>query len=482
MKVAFGGVFHETNTFSIMRTTIREFESGALVKGKDIIKLYDCTKGTIGGIIDASKEYDIALVPTLYAMATPGGIVEDKFFESIVDELCERIPKNVDGIILALHGAMVTETKQDAEGYLISKVREKVGERIPIVCTLDLHANISPQMVDLSECLVGFDTYPHNDYYDRAYDAVKILKSILDNDIKPVSVLSKPPIMPVVQRLLTEKYPMKCIIDMAKEIEKHQGVINVTIAGGFPYADVEWAGMSVIVTTNNDKELAQALCNEIENKIMSLRNDFVFENISVTAGVAKALKTCDFPFVLVDSSDNVGGGSSGDGTQLLEEIIKQGLRSCLIFIKDTEVVSLAEAVGVGNIIKAYVGGKTDDMHGSPVYIEAEVKKLSDGQYYSERTGELMNMGKTAVLECNGVLLILTEERLPAFDLEAIRSLGVQPSELKYIVVKGAVQWKESYGTIAKGWIDVDAAGVTSSNFKRFKFTNIRRPIFPLDNI
>jgi microcystin degradation protein MlrC len=221
---------------------------------------------------------------------------------------------------------------------------------------------------------------------------------------------------------------------------------------------------------------------ESERGIWSLRQDFEFSNMNVAEGIKLAAQSRAYPFIIVDSSDNVGGGSSGDGTVVLAELIKQKIDSCAVIIRDSEAVEIAAKAGVGAVFKAMVGAKTDRKHGSPVFVEGRVKKISNGIYYSERTGEQVNMGKTAVVDTNGIILILTGERVPAFDLETLNSLGISPEQLKYIVVKGAVQWRASYGAIAKGWVEVDAPGVTSSNLERFDYKNIRRPIFPLDKM
>lgn len=482
MRVAIGGVVHETNTFSSLPTTRREFENCVLARGADILRRYQGTRGSMGGVIDAAQEYCLEIVPTVYAEAVPGGVVDSRTFEEIVEELCQGLTGDLEGVLLVLHGAMVTDKHQDAEAYLLQRVRDKLAGDIPVICTTDLHANISPEMVTLSRCLVGFDTYPHHDYYQRAYDAVRILFHTMQKDLNPVSALRKPPMMPVVQRLLTDQDPMRKIMQLAHEIEGRQGVVNVTVAGGFPYADIRWAGMAVVVTTNGDSHLAEAYSEEIEREIWSIRQDFVFNNLAVAAGLKIARQSTEHPFVIVDSSDNVGAGSSGDGTAVLAELIKQKTASCAIIIRDREAVGMAEKSGLGGVFKAFVGGKTDDKHGSPVYIEGVVKSISDGSYCSERTGEQINMGKTAVVDINGIILILTGNRVPAFDLEALRSLGFNPEQLKYLVVKGAVQWRSSYGSIARGWVEVDAPGVTSSNLERFSFKNVRRPIFPLDRI
>lgn len=482
MKIAVGGIFHETNTFSSLPTTRRDFEKQMLIKGADMIAQYQGTRGSMGGIIDAANEYRLAITPAIYAEATPGGLIDDHVFEEIADELCRGLTDDPDGILLVLHGAAVTDKKDDPEAHLLRKVLDQTDGATPVVCITDFHANLSTDMADLSSCLVGFDTYPHQDYYQRAYDAVRILYQTMRKEINPVSVLRKPPMMPAVQKMLTDQEPMKRIMQLALEVEGRHGVVNVTVAGGFPYADVRWAGMGVAVTTDGDRRLAEAYCAEIEREIWSLRQDFVFNNRTVAEGITIAGQSKAYPFIIVDSSDNVGGGSSGDGTAVLAELIKQKIDSCAIIIRDFAAVEIAEKTGVGGIFKAPVGAKTDHKHGSPVYVEGQVKKISSGIYRSERTGEQIKMGKTSVVDLNGIMLILTAERVPAFDTEALYSLGLNPEALKYIVIKGAVQWRASYGAMAKGWVEVDSPGVTSSNLHRFDFKNIRRPIFPLDRI
>lgn len=482
MKIAVGGVFHETNTFSSMPTGWKQFETCALARGMDIIEQYQNTRGSLGGIIHAAEEYGLEIVPILYAGAVPGGIVDDGVFEEIADELCRGLDESLDGVLLVLHGAMVTDNKDDAEAHLLKKVIGRLPSDIPVVCTTDLHANLSPEMVILSRCLVGFDTYPHRDYYERGQDAVRILYQTMNKEIDPVSALRKPPMMPVVQKLLTDQDPMKRIVALVHEIESRPDVVNVTLAGGFPYADIPWAGMGIVVTTNGDRHLAEGYCDEIERELWSSRQDFLFYNLPVAEGIQIAGQSDKHPFVIVDSSDNVGGGSSGDGTGVLAELIKQKIDSCVIIIHDAEASAAAEKAGPGNGFRGFVGGKTDNKHGDPVYLEGVVKRISDGVYHSERTGERVRMGRTAVVDAAGTLVIFTEDRVPAFDLETLRSLGIQPEALKYIVVKGAVQWRSSYGRIARGWVEVDAPGVTSSNLDRFDFKKIRRPIFPLDSI
>ncbi len=480
MNIAVGGLFHETNTFVAMRTELAQFEACALLRGGDILERYRGTGGTWGGIIDRAEERGIRLAPALYAEAVPGGIVDHALFLRLADELVDRLDRGADGILLVLHGAMVTSEEQDAEGWLLQRCRERFGPELPIVCTIDLHANLTPEMVSRSHCLVGYDTYPHTDYYPRAVEAVDILHGIVRGELSPTSFLYKPDAMPAVQSMLTDAPPMRSLIELAHRIEREPGTINVTIAGGFPYSDVYWAGMGFVVTTNRNPAAAERWARAVGERFEALEPQFAVALPGPDEGVRLAKAAGAFPVVLVDSSDNVGGGSAGDGTDVLAAVLKHGLKPSVAMIADPEAVREAIAAGIGGELAASVGGKTDRLHGEPVAIRGTVVRLSDGRYRSERTGEPKEMGRTAVVDCDGVYVVLTTERVPAFDLAAIESVGLHLKQMRYIVVKGAVQWKSSYGKIAASSIEVDAAGATSADFRRFRYANLRKGMFPID--
>ncbi|TLS51497.1 M81 family metallopeptidase [Paenibacillus antri] len=480
MNIAVGGLFHETNTFVALRTELPQFQRCALLRGGDIVDRYRGTEGTWGGIIDRAEALGVRLSPALYAEAVPGGVVEHASFLQLAEELVASLDAGADGILLVLHGAMVTSEEQDAEGWLLRRCRERFGPDVPIVCTIDLHANVSPEMVTLSHCLVGYDTYPHTDYYPRAVEAVDILHGILLGDLSPTSSLYKPSAMPAVQSMLTDAPPMNTLIDLAHRIEKEPGVVNVTITGGFPYADVYWAGMGFIVTTNGDPAGAKRRARDIGRAFEAMERQFAVTLPSPDEGVVLAKASNVYPVVLVDSSDNVGGGSSGDGTDVLAAILRHGLKPSVVMLADPEAVLAAIEAGIGGLLSTKVGGKTDRLHGDSVAIRGTVARLSDGHYRSERTGEPKYMGLTAVVDCDGVYIVLTTERVPAFDLAAIESVGLHLKHMRYIAVKGAVQWKSSYGRIARASVEVDAAGVTSASFRRFRYARLRSGMFPIE--
>ncbi|WP_274362098.1 M81 family metallopeptidase [Paenibacillus thermotolerans] len=479
MKIAVGGMFHETNTFVPLLTTLRHFECCALARGNELLERYEGTSGTWGGVIDRSRELGLQLAPALYAEAVPGGIVEHELFLTLSDELIDSLDPSADGILLVLHGAMATTREQDAEGWLLGRIRERIGPDKPIVCTIDLHANVTPEMVSLSQCLVGYDTYPHTDYYPRAIEAVTVLHNILLNRIKPTACLYKPSVMPSVQSMLTDVSPMKDLMDMAHAVERESGVVNVSVTGGFPYADTYWSGAGFIVTTNDDSAKAQQWAGMLGRHLEERKERFVASLPSPEEGIVQAKAMNSYPVVLVDSSDNVGGGSSGDGTDVLAAILRHGLKDSFVMIADPQAVNEAIAAGIGNVLTTTVGAKTDRLHGESVPVTGKVIRISDGSYRSERTGELKYMGKTAVIDCNSVYIALTTERVPAFDLAAVESLGIHLKHLKYIAVKGAVQWKSSYGKIAKASVEVDAAGVTSADFGRFEYKHLRSGVYPI---
>jgi len=485
LKVVVGCISHETNTFSNVKTDLRKFKDNLWI-GEEIIKAF-AGKRTIGSaFIDVAREEGVELIPTIWAEAYPQGLVTEEAFDYLLNRLLEGIESNeeIDGVLLELHGAMVTEKFDDAEGEILQAIRKTVGKDKPIVSTLDLHANISQKMVDNADALIGYDTYPHIDRYERGLEAARVLLKVIKGEYSPVAALEKPQMMPSPQKQKTEYYPMKALIEKAHEIEKDGNVINVTVAGGYPYADVEDAGMSFLVTTNGDRELAEEKAEELARMAWKMRREFLADVVPVREAIEEALKVKEGPVVLADISDNPGGGAPCDGTVLLREMLALGVENAVLaLIADGEAVREAIEAGVGNSVTLKIGGKTDRLHGEPLEVTGEVKTISDGKFLS--TGPMgtwteVNLGRTVVLRCGGVDVILTEKRYQPTTLQLYRSLGIEPSEKKVIVVKSSVHFRASHEPIAKKIIEVDTPGIHSPRLSAFNYKKIRRPIFPLD--
>ncbi len=483
MRIAAGEFWHETHTFSTVPTTLAHFD---LREGDGLLQSASGTRTTLGGFVDAARRHGFTLAPTLAAGATPSGMVTRDAFHQIEDRLVARFAAcgPVDGLLLSLHGGMVAEGVDDAEGHLLARLRDLYGPAIPIVTTLDLHANISPLMATLADALVGYDTHPHVDIYERAVEAAEILLAILAGRIRPTAALAKPPILAVGHATYTERPPMRDLVARAHEIESDPRVVSVTVSGGYAYADIPKAGMGFVVTTNGDRALAEAYARKLGDQAWRARDGFVVPKVPVADAVRRAVAAARGPVLLVDVGDNIGGGSPGDGTVLLQALLQAGARDAVVVLADPQAVQQATAAGVGAEVSLTAGGKTDALHGSPVPVTGRVRLLSDGDYVHKgpyMTGQTTRMGKTCVLRCQGVTLALTERKTPPFDAQQLRSLGIEPADQKILVAKSAIAWRAAFGDLAAEVIDVDTPGLGTGDLSRFPYRNLRRPIFPLDS-
>jgi microcystin degradation protein MlrC len=482
VRVITGGIMHETHTFSVEPTTIETLET--LLRGDELFA-YAGTNHSLGGVIDACREDGIALVPTVFADGASTGTPDRSTFETLTGELCERIAAALpaDGVVLTLHGAMVAEGFTDAEAEIARRVREIVGPDVPIAVTLDLHANIGQALVDRVDIITTYDTYPHTDAAARAREAVALLARTIRGEIRPTMALAKPPLLPVPQAMATGEGPFQTLVARAHAMEQSGDALSVTVAGGFPYADVPEAGVGFLVVTDDDPRAARRLADELAALAWSLRHDMVIRNTPPAEAVAAAIAFPEGPVMLVDVGDNIGGGTPGDGTVLLAALLAQGAREATMVIADAEAAREVFAAGVGATVRLTVGGKTDRLHGEPVAVEGRVRLLSDGQWVHEGpeyAGVPVDMGPTALLRCGGVNLVLTSRKSLPGDQQQLKAVGIDPVRQHIIVVKAAVRWRGGFGPIARHAIYVDTPGLGSVDLRRFPYRNFRRPIFPLD--
>ena len=482
MRLIAGGIMHETHTFSAEPTTV---ESLNVVARGDELLAFAGVNHSLGGVIDACHERGIDLVLAFFADGVSTGIPDRQTFETLVGELCARIADALpaDGIVLTLHGAMVAEGAPDAEAEIVRRVREVAGSDLPIAVTIDLHANIGQAMVDQVDVITTYDTYPHVDAAERAREAVDLLARTIQGEIRPTMALAKPPLMPVPQAIATGEGPFKTLFERAHDMERAGEALTVTVAGGFAYADVPEAGVGLLVTTDGDVDAAQRLADELAALAWSLRHDMIVRNAPPVEAVAEAIAFPEGPVMLVDVGDNIGGGTPGDGTVLLAELLAQDAQGATVVIADAEAVQEAFKTGIGGTVRTAVGGKTDRLHGDPVPVEGRVRLLCDGQWVHEgpeNAGVPVDVGPTAVLRCGGVNLVLTTRKSAPGDQQQLKSVGIDPVRQHIIVVKAAVRWRGGFGPIARHAVYADTPGLGSVDLHRFPYQHIRRPIFPLD--
>ena len=491
-RVAVAGFSHETNTFAEGLTTFDDFVRGrgfpGLMRGEELVRVLTGKSMCTGAFIHAAEELGFELAPLLWTFPQPSGLIEqaayDRVLELLLEELRAALP--VDGVLLELHGAMVTEGLEDAEGDILAHVREVVGPEVPVIATLDLHANISPLMVEKSESLVGYDTYPHVDAWERGHDAARMMLASIEGCARPVSALAQVPMLIGPPRQCTLMPPMSEVIDLAHEAEGRPGILNVTVAGGFPFADIADCGASVAVTADRDRELAASTAREIAEAIWERREQFRVRLTPLSEAIGHALETGEGPVLLADGSDNPGGGAPCDGTAMLQAMVEADVpNSTVAIIVDPEAVGKAIDAGVGNEVTLEVGGKTDDRQGPTPTLIGYVRMIAEGRYANTRvmyTGVESNMGRTVVFVVGGVEVILTEQRIQPYDCQALRCVGIEPSDRLLIGLKSAVHFRADYGPLSTAIFEVDTPGVHRPDVEQFNFTKLRRPIWPLDDV
>ena len=483
MKIIVGGIYHETHSFSPVPTDVESFKNVLFLEGSEVLDQLRGTTSEMAGFIAAAERFGFDVVPTIWAWAVSTGPVKTAALEYFINLIGKRVAQeeSIDGVLIALHGACVGEHDRDGDAYILSHLRAVIGDDTPIAVTLDFHANISQRMVDLADIIVGYDTYPHVDQVERGVEAAKLLVQTIRGEIKPVTVLEKPPMLIVPQKQFTSTYPMSELFELAHQRETQ--ALSVTISGGFVYSDVEEAGPAVLVITNNQPALAQEIATEISSRMWEMKEEFLSNLPPVSEVVARSIASTGGPVILADVGDNIGAGTPGDGTSILRELVKQRARGAVVTIADPEAVAAAIKSGVGNSVELTIGGKCDTLHGEPVHLNCHVRLISDGVFTNRghmRDGIKEKMGKTVVVEAAGIKIVLTEIKTPPWNLEQLRSVGITPEHEKIIAVKSAVAFRAAYERIAYEIMETNSPGLSTADLSQFQYRYIRRPIYPLD--
>jgi microcystin degradation protein MlrC len=494
MRIATGGIAQETNTFQWQPTTLADFQRpgfGTLVRGRQILDL-EGTGTVYGGVVAEAKATAVELIPTTFGSVMPGGRVERAAFAALRDEIVEgiRAALPIDGVLLELHGAMALSDHDDAEGLLLADVRSLVGPDVPIVAPLDLHTNLSDEMVALADAFVGYKEYPHTDMPETGARALQILVSAIRGDSRPTMAHTRLPLIVPNQAMVTTwQSPLKIAIDRAREIERRPGVLAATVLGGFPFADLPFTGVSTIIVTDGDAVLARRCADELASLCWERRADFSVRPTSVAEAVAEAMAApAGSVYILADVADSGASGTAGDGTVVLQGLLDAGARSAAFAqIMDGEAVAACVEAGVGSEVILEVGGKHDRLHGPPVQVTGTVRLIHEGSFPLAGpmgAGTMASRGRTVVLEIGGrggIELQLTELRGHPHDLNFFRAFGIEPTERRILVLKSAAHFRAAFEPIATRVIEVDAPGISSPNLTGFDYRRLRRPIYPLDS-
>jgi microcystin degradation protein MlrC len=483
-RIAIGEIAHETNTFCAEPTTTEPFKQYQWFRGEEIVQAHGGNRSYVGGMLAEAEARGMAAVPVFTTMAYPSGtITADAYAElrdTLLDGLTAAMP--LDGICLALHGAGVAQGVDDLEGGILAAVRERFGPEIPVAVTLDLHGNITPEMVRHATGLFGNWYYPHTDSYERGQEAMAFLQQVLNGTIRPVMHLEQLPMM--ISTCSTDLEPGKRLNAFCQEWEQRPGMIDCTIFHGFAYTDVPAVGMSVVTITDNDPALAAEAGSAVARAIWEVREEYLPEILTPEQAIARALTVDGGPVVINDTSDNPGGGSPGDSTHLLRAMLAADLtQACYGYIYDPETAAQAHAAGVGATVAVRLGGKTDTLHGAPIEATGYVKCLTDGQFHLTTPmgrGMAVDIGPMARLVIGGVDVLVGSDRQQVLDDQVFLLNGIDVRHYRIVALKSSAHFRAGFMHLASAIITADAPGATTLDLTGFPYTRIRRTIWPLD--
>ena len=486
MRVAIASLLQETNTFSSQRTRLEHFH---LARGPELIPFAGQERTEVQGFLDALHEGGIEPHPLIGGWAVSSGRIERADFDQLAGDLLGRLEDTapVDGVLLALHGAWAAVDLDSADGLILKRVREVVGPDVPVIATLDLHASLARSMWQSADALIGYRTCPHVDTYETGLRAGRLLVSSLKQQHRPVMTVRKLPMVTQAEQMLSDRGVLRQLLDEAQTLEDGPGVLSVSLFLCQPWLDVEELGWAVVVITDDDRGLAESIADRLSREVWSCRHHFVEQLPDVDTALDRAMAIEGGPVTLGDGADATMGGSPGDSVHLLAGILRKKLDSLptAAVVVDPEAVDQAIEAGLGQTVTLTVGGKLNPEFSHPITVTGKVQHISDGEFRmkgSVYTGRKVHMGRAVVLTIHGIRLLIAERSMPTTDPELYRSQGIEPREMKLVLVKSPVGVKLEYESISKAVISVDTPGCCSSDLTRLPFSRIPRPLFPFDDI
>jgi microcystin degradation protein MlrC len=481
-RIAIGGFQHETNCFVASRTDFAYFadhrDRPPLVYGADVMNWLSGTTFALAGFMrDMQARHDLA--PLLWTSGGAGGLVTRDAFErvagSLVGRLSEALP--VDGVYLDLHGAMVTEDFEDGEGELLRRVRAAVGPEVPVAVSLDYHANVTPQMVELADAIIAYRTYPHVDRVETGQYAARALERLLERGRPAGRALRKVPFLIPLNGQCTLVDPSKRVVERSRVDEGD--LVNLSYLAGFPPSDLHWCGPAVIAHAWS-QAAADRAADEMLHEIVAHEASFAEEMVSAEEGVARAIaasRGAARPVVIADTQDNPGCGGTSDATGLLKALVAAGAQGAVLgFLCDDQAARAAHAAGEGAQITLALGGRSGPEGVTPFEGSFRVARLGSGKFRSDGAvsgGRAIDVGPMALLTVGGVSIAVTSKRLQAYDQAPFRHLGVEPARQKILALKSTCHYRAEFEPIAEEVIVVLAPGYYLADPTLYPYRRLR---------
>ncbi|MES0133180.1 M81 family metallopeptidase [Mesorhizobium sp. M0029] len=481
---------HETNTFNKNSTDYDAFFKYFVYFGDDAITKRGHVNTELAGFCDCAREYGWKQTHVLSANAQPAGVVTRDAFDRLGGAIIEAAGghnQRPDGILLALHGAMVTEFSEDGDGEFLWRLRAKVGSAVPIAVVLDAHGNVTQKMCELSNIIVSYKTYPHIDMRECGRHAGAILHRTMKREIRPQTLLVRRPMLAEVNLGRTDAGSMVERIARSIAYEREPDVLAVSVNPGFPYADIRELGPTVTVTYDGNENTHRAFAETIADDIWQKRFDVIncYLSVEEAAKIAKGYERHTGPLIIADYADNPGCGSYGDSTNLLKAIVEASIADAAFGpIVDVETAEQLYGHNVGDYVKIKLGGKFDPCFGGgPLELEGEVRLASDGCYTCDGAmcgGLSFSWGKTAVFRVGGIDILVVSEPSGIVDLQQFRAFGIDPAAKTVVGIKAMQHFRAAFEPIAGEIIVCDGGGLSTPRLEKLPYQNVPRPIFPLD--
>jgi microcystin degradation protein MlrC len=485
-RIAVAGFQHETNTFAPTLAGFSDFEEAdswpGLLLGDEVIRGLSGINISITGFVDAAMTagcYEI--IPILWCSAEPCSYVTTEAFERISDMILDglRSAGRLDGIYLDLHGAMVTQAHEDGEGELLRRIRDFTGPDLPIAVSFDLHANVTPQIVEHASCITIFRTYPHVDQAVTGARALESLEHLL-NEGRLCKAFRQVPFLVPLTSQHTGSEPCRSLYAGLEQLAPG-GPVSADIAMGFPPADIFHCGPSIVTHAGSQQE-ADTLADALLRNFMNAEHIFDNDLLSAKAAVAEAMAhTGRRPVIIADAQDNPGAGASSDSTGLLEALVgghAQG--AVLALLDDAESAARAHEGGVGSEFSALLGGKSGQKGQSPFAGRFRVESLSNGEFMFTGTmfgGVTAHLGPMTVLRVldtpADVRIVVGSRRCQCLDQAIFRHIGIDPAGQRIVAVKSSVHFRADFESMADRILVVEAPGAHPCRLDKVEYGNLR---------
>ena len=486
-RVLSAEIAHETNTFNVRPTTLKSFEDRYLLNGATACALRGDKNTELAGVLVVGRSYDWAVNHVISAAAGPGGKVTRAAFDALTKDLIASAKDDWDGVILMLHGAMVTDFCDDGEGEILKRLRAVVGPDLPIAVTLDPHANVTAAMCDLAQVLVSYTTYPHVDLRATGQRTAELLHRCMTGEIHPRTLRFHRPMLEEANGGRTDIGPMIERHALARAYEARRGVYAISINGAFPCADIIEVGPTVLVTCDDDNAEHRAIGNTLADDIWQRRFEAINTYLTCreAADVAKSWNGSAGPLIVADYADNPGAGAYGDATDLLSALLDADVQNaCFGPLIDPDAAAYLCAQPTGSKVSLAIGGKTaPGFGGGPLDVTGVVTWSGEGRVLGSGPilgGLERNFGPTGVLRVAGIDILIVTTPHQMLDLEQFRTFGIDPVGKDVVALKSMQHFRAAFTPIAGRIIVCDSGALCTLNYASLDYKNVPRPMFPLD--